>query len=682
MSLRVDEGRRRARSKSPGRPAEDRHERPLYDTRESSYAYPEDDLDDYPPRRRNRDDDPRPPPVRDSSNTLPYPESTSLVMPGAFDDDDPPRPIRRDASPAPDSPYRGSREQVDAGREPRVRYPQRRDERPAPLSDADERFKFLPQKYSKAVQRSDSRRRDDRDDDRRRQRDDDDDARRRRRDDYDEGERLGRRRDELDHPSLHPDSGLRPDPSLRRDPSVRRDDDDARRQSRHGDNGRPLSYRQSKKVQLDEDLAYGALTEDHEPRRSMRKMLGFSKPEEELLDKFGYPGRSDGPEYPPPDRNSYRPPYEEDPRKSSSSMLTVEQPGSRVRDSSRDRRGDRRGQSPQPPTNRMSLLSVDGAHPPNMSLAHAPPSPLLESYHGTYQQSSPMPSPMALAQTNVTDVSALDLDDERSGDEARINRRARFHHPDEIAKRIANALSGSRGAPDTEPLIQILPGLGHDEVMELRAQYKALVKAGSQRKGVNVAKHIRSRLRDEDPNLMKACYAVALGKWEGEAYWANFWYQGDKTRRELLIEALMGRTNDEVRQIKDGFRDKKYGDSLSKCMRTELKEDKFKKAIMLALSGERMEEDDEYGRPLELDMRLVDKDVDDLRHAVKSEKGGESQMISIAVLRSEAHLREVLKEYSHQYKSNFARDALKKSTNLVVSNSPDRHATPAVSRRL
>lgn len=696
MSLRVDEGRRRARSKSPGRPADDRperHERPLYDTRESSYAYAEDDLDDYPPRRRDRDDDLRSPPVRDSSGALPYPESTSLVMPGGFGDDDHhhPRAPRRDASPPPDSPYRGSRDKVDA-REPRVRFPEHRDERPRGekdelLPDADERFKFLPQKYSKAVERSDSRRRDDRDDDRRRHRDDEDDARRRRddrdvdyrrqrgdeddarrhrRDEYEESERAARRRDELDHPSLRPEPALRRDPSLRRDSSVRRDDD-ARRQPRLGDDGRPLSYRQASKAQMEDDLAYGALPEDHEPRRSMRKMLGFSKPEEELLDKFGYQSHGDGPGYPPPDRKSHRPAYEEDPRKPSSSMLTVE-PGSRVRDSSRDRRGDRRGQSPQPPTGRMSLLSVDAAHPPNMSLSHAPPSPLLESYHGTYQQSSPMPSPMALAHPGAMEVSTLDLDDERSADEARINRRARFHHPEEIATRIAKALSGSHGPPDTNPLIQILPGLGHEEVMELRTQYKAIVKAGSQRKGVNVAKHIRSRLRDEDPNLMKACYAVALGRWEGEAYWANFWYQGDKTRRELLIEALMGRSNDEMREIKDGFRDKKYGDSLSKCMRTELKEDKFKKAVMLALSGERMEEEDEHGRPLELDMRLVDQDAEDLRRAVKSEKGGESQMISIVVLRSEAHLREVLREYSHQFKANFARDALKKSTNLVVSN--------------
>lgn len=88
MSLRVDEGRRRTRSRSPGRPVEDRedrYERPAYDTRESSYAYPEDDLDDYPRRRadrrgdRPRDDDYRSPGARESSGGLPYPESRFVL---------------------------------------------------------------------------------------------------------------------------------------------------------------------------------------------------------------------------------------------------------------------------------------------------------------------------------------------------------------------------------------------------------------------------------------------------------------------------------------------------------------------------------------------------------------------------------------------------------------------------
>ena len=44
-------------------------------------------------------------------------------------------------------------------------------------------------------------------------------------------------------------------------------------------------------------------------------------------------------------------------------------------------------------------------------------------------------------------------------------------------------------------------------------------------------------------------------------------------------------------------------------------------------------------------------------------------MIGIVVQRSDAHLREVLKLYEKRYRSNFARDSLKKSGNLVVRTS-------------
>ncbi|KAI6479131.1 hypothetical protein MCOR11_011822 [Pyricularia oryzae] len=201
--------------------------------------------------------------------------------------------------------------------------------------------------------------------------------------------------------------------------------------------------------------------------------------------------------------------------------------------------------------------------------------------------------------------------------------------------------------------------------MTLRVEYKQLVKTGPDRKGVNIAKHIRSRLKEDEPNLMKACYAVALGKWESEAYWANYWYQGDKTRRELLIESLMGRTNDEIHEIKQAFSDKKYDNSLRNCMKTELKEDKFKKAVMMVLDEQRMEEVDRHGRYLPMDRMLIEDDVRALYRAVRSEKGGESAMIQIVIMRSDSHLREVLKLYSAEYRSNFARDALKKSGNLV-----------------
>ncbi|KAH8729620.1 hypothetical protein BGZ61DRAFT_475211 [Ilyonectria robusta] len=336
-------------------------------------------------------------------------------------------------------------------------------------------------------------------------------------------------------------------------------------------------------------------------------------------------------------------------------MLSVE-PGRRDRSRSRDGRGS-------------SSLSVDTGRVAGMSLAMAPGSPLLESYYGTYQDCSPMPSPLLLATQNPGDdarglepLSPLSSDFE--GDGKKRNRRARFHDPEDITSQLAQALRGSR-RPDTGPLIDILPSLTHEQVMELRAEYKRIVKTGAERKGVNVAKHIRARLKDEDPLLMKACYAVALGMWESEAYWANFWYQGDKTRRELLIESLMGRTNDEIRAIKDAFSDKKYDNSLTKCMKTELKEDKFKKAVLMVLEERRMDEYDGYGRQLPLDSQLISHDVSELRRAVRSDKGGETAMIGIVVQRSESHLRAVLQEYELNYHSNFARDALKKSGNLV-----------------
>lgn len=319
-----------------------------------------------------------------------------------------------------------------------------------------------------------------------------------------------------------------------------------------------------------------------------------------------------------------------------------------------------------------------GGHSPSHSLSSAPPSPLQEAYHGTYQSISPMPSPLLLASHHNSPHNSTDLleplspglsDGGEFGEKTAARRRARFHDPVDDAARLAQALRGDRHPPDTAPLIEILPGMTHEQLMDLRAEYKRLVKAGPEHKGVNVAKHIRARLKDEDEprSLMKACYATALGRWESEAYWANFWYQGDKTRRELLIESLMGRPNGEIAKIKDAFSDKKYGDSLTRCMKTELREDKFKKAVLLALEERRMEERDEEGRPLPVDFDLVRDDVEALYRAVRAEKGGESAMIQIVVLRSDTHLREILRLYEKSFRSNFARDMLKKSGNLVVS---------------
>lgn len=293
------------------------------------------------------------------------------------------------------------------------------------------------------------------------------------------------------------------------------------------------------------------------------------------------------------------------------------------------------------------------------SLAAAPGSPMLEAYRGTYQTIGSMPSPLMLAsRPSNTDIAVLDLG--RAPSPRRKS--ARFHDlaADASLLKIALRDTGSKAYPDPEPFIRILPALSHEQIMELRDEYKKQVKTPDM-KGVNVAKHIKLRLK-EDKNFLKCCYTTALGRWESEGYWANSYYQGDKAARELLIESLMGRSNAEIRQIKQVFKDKKYSDDLVKCMGRELKEDKFKMAVMLVLEEAKMEEPTRRD-PLRRD--LIEKDVRDLYRAIRSERGGETTMIQICVLRSEAHMKEVLRLYESTYRANFAREMLKKSGNLV-----------------
>ncbi|ESZ94480.1 hypothetical protein SBOR_5128 [Sclerotinia borealis F-4128] len=362
--------------------------------------------------------------------------------------------------------------------------------------------------------------------------------------------------------------------------------------------------------------------------------------------------------------------HESSSARSSSSRLVAEQvitvdPGARRRDASPNpaRLGDRLNTlsiNTGGHASHGSLSLSPGGHSPSgsLSLANAPGSPLLEAYKGTYQSISPMPSPM-LVVTSHSDISDTFSPLSPSGEDRSFRRTARFHDSKDEAEMLRDALKGENRAPDVHPLITILPGLTHEQMLDLRAEYKKIVKTGHERKGVNIAKHIKLRLKDEDPSLMKACYAVALGRWESEAYWANFWYQGEKSRRELLIESLMGRSNREIQNIKDGFSDKKYRDSLRQCMEKELKEDKFKKAILLVLEEKKMEES------RRIDGELLREDIRQLEKCVSSEKGGESRMIEIVCTRSDTHMREVLRGYEEKFGRNFAREMLRKSTNLV-----------------
>lgn len=291
-----------------------------------------------------------------------------------------------------------------------------------------------------------------------------------------------------------------------------------------------------------------------------------------------------------------------------------------------------------------------------------PGSPLLEAYHGTYQSISPMPSPLMLPSTMDDDLSDIDTLSRYSSDEPRrgtshksiLKKRVEFYDAEGDAVALAAALKHTK--PDPEPIIKILPGLSDEAVLELRKEYKKHYKVSG--KGINIAKHIKMKVPG---NFGKIAYAIALGRWESEAHWANFWYQSNTSRRELLIESLIGRSNSEIAKIKEKFRDKRYNDSLEKCMQTELKKDKFRTAILLALEQRRMEESHR------ISTEIVRRDVQELHRALISKEGGETAMINIIVVRSDNHLREVLRSFEATYRKNFAREMIQKSRNLVVS---------------
>ncbi|KAL8848869.1 MAG: hypothetical protein Q9221_006094 [Calogaya cf. arnoldii] len=316
----------------------------------------------------------------------------------------------------------------------------------------------------------------------------------------------------------------------------------------------------------------------------------------------------------------------------------------------------------------MLALGAPGQHHNHDIHGGLPPgSPLLEAYHGTYQSLSPMPSPLMLPSTMDEGLSDLEpLSPGYSSDDSRhksshhgrkanttiVSKRVSFYDPEPDALALAAALKHS--TPDPGPINKILPQLSEDHILELRTEYKKHIKVGG--KGINIAKHIKLKVPG---NLGKAAYAVALGRWESEAHWANFWYQSNSSRRELLIESLMGRTNSEIVKIKDAFSDKRYNDSLEKCMQTELKKDKFRNAVLLALEEKRMSNNEK------LDVNLVRRDTQELYRALTSKEGGETAMINIIVVRSDNHLREVLRSFEASYRKNFAREMIQKSRNLV-----------------
>ncbi|KAK2775440.1 hypothetical protein FQN52_004010 [Onygenales sp. PD_12] len=328
-------------------------------------------------------------------------------------------------------------------------------------------------------------------------------------------------------------------------------------------------------------------------------------------------------------------------------------------------------------------LSVSGANghmnaPGSFPDSGRPPaSPLLEPYKGTYQSISPMPWPTSVPSymdEGLSDIEPLDGPGKSKKDKSKksddkdkpskydganikviapaVAKKVTFYDPRPDAKDLKTALSHSN--IDPTPLLDILPYLSSEDLQALRDEYKNVAKIGG--KGINIAKQIKMQV----PGAFgKVCYATALGRWGSEAHWANFWYRSNSLRRELLIESLIGRSNSEIREIKKCFRDQRYNNDLEKCMKAELKADKFRTAILLALEEQRQ------SNSAPLDSALVRSDVRQLHNALISRDGGETAMIKIIIVRGDMHLREVMHVYEATYHKNFAKEMIAKSQNLV-----------------
>lgn len=350
-------------------------------------------------------------------------------------------------------------------------------------------------------------------------------------------------------------------------------------------------------------------------------------------------------------------------------------------------------------------LTVSTGGIPNATPGTFMPSPALQPYHGTYQSISPMPSPSFGPSSPAYPVSPMygpsresrhkpkrsedfslgppaypqgrdksrtrEKSRDRRRDHSRVrsrsrsssrsgspNRKSSGYDPNLDAKALLSELKSTFSRPSPKPVISILPTLTSSELLALRAEYKSLYR------GVNLAKHLKSVFTTSTP-FGKAIFAVALGPYESEAWFANSWYQKRETRNELLIESLMGKSNYEISKIKAAFRDAKYDSSLEKAVQEELPNNKFRLAVMLQLSGSKMDEDQK------ISVEGVKEDVARLGTILERRPtGGETEMVELIVMRSEAWLREVAITYRSVYDRDLMKAVIQRSQNLVVSRQP------------
>ncbi|RPA75170.1 Annexin [Ascobolus immersus RN42] len=306
---------------------------------------------------------------------------------------------------------------------------------------------------------------------------------------------------------------------------------------------------------------------------------------------------------------------------------------------------------------------------------------MLAAYTGTYQSISPMPSPMLGPSMYSGGGAPSDFSLDSGADDSyhthshsysisssftppipsigsfnmsggiQISASLPPYDPSKDAKKLLNALTAAR--PDLEALIDVLPRLSGDEVLALRQEYKRIYK------NVNIVKHIKKLI----PGAVgKVMWVTALGPYESEGWWANTWYQKSITKDDILIEALMGKTLAEIREIKRGFRDAKYNHDLVVALEAELPADKFRYAILLSLDEDARMPDDQR-----VDMGAVERDVRRLYQVLEEGAPGkmETKIIDVVVKANADHLREVIRWYKHQHGKDVSKLVIRHSKNLV-----------------
>ncbi|EPS38030.1 hypothetical protein H072_8245 [Dactylellina haptotyla CBS 200.50] len=196
-------------------------------------------------------------------------------------------------------------------------------------------------------------------------------------------------------------------------------------------------------------------------------------------------------------------------------------------------------------------------------------------------------------------------------------------------------------------IVNIFPLLPGYQILSLRTEYKRIHPLGN----VNLAKHLRAQLSGK---VQLGAYVVACGPYESEAYWSIPSNHPIDRRYTPLIEALMGRGNNDIIEIIKSYHNSKNDNNLRRAIIAELAADKiasdetFKDLILLQLEARGMEE---------WDLVHLDMVQDDTKYLYDELWKEKSDILAIGeriISKSTSYLKEILSLYKKLYNQDLA----------------------------